>query len=118
MAEYRYTHSDRIEQLRTLELALLDLIPVARGLGIKEAARYEWALGRTRWLIANGYTQDDPTGLGRQVPDAFLRHKDWMPPLELQADGSWQEPAWFRQLEEKLHRTLRAAGVLPVLGFH
>ena len=118
MAEYRYTHSDRMEQLRALELALLELIPVAQKLGITEAAQYEWALSRTRWLMANGHTQDDLTALGTQVPDVFSRHKEWMPPLEQLPDGSWREAAWFQELEEKLQPTLHAAGMLPVVGFY
>ncbi len=118
MAEYRYTHKDRIEQLRELELTLLALIPVARKLRIAQATQYEWALERTRWLASNGFTQNDLTELGTQVPDVYQRHKEWLPPLEQRLDGSWQEPLWFQELEQKLQPTLRAAGFLPMLGFY
>ena len=107
-----------MEQLRALERALLDLIPVARKLEVTQVPQYESALDRTRSLIANGFTQVDLTGLGTHVPDVFQRHKDWVPPLEQYADGTWAEPAWFQELEEKLQPTLRAAGKLPILGFY
>lgn len=118
MTEYRYTDNDRVEQLRTLERSLVELIPTAERLGLVQAQQYMRALEQTRELLVNGFTQADLTVLARAVPDVFLRHKDWLPPLEKAPDGSWQEPAWFPELEEKLQPALSAAGMLSTVGFY
>jgi len=107
-----------MEQLHRLEVALAELLPVARRQSLAEVEQYEWALERARWLLLNRWTQDDLTELGRQVPDAFVRHKDWVPPLEQRGDGRWEQPAWFQELEDKLQPALRAARVLPEIGFY
>ncbi|GAB2615468.1 hypothetical protein GCM10027191_09230 [Novilysobacter erysipheiresistens] len=118
MAEYRYNQEDRIGQLRDLEVALAALIPLARRLNLRHLPQYEGALECTRTLLAHGFTQAELSDLARQVPDVWVRHKDWLPPLEKRPDGTWQEPPWFPELEAKLRPALSAAWMLSMVGYY
>ncbi|MDR6935698.1 MULTISPECIES: hypothetical protein [unclassified Luteibacter] len=120
VTEYRYTANDRVEQLRALEQSLVDLIPLVEAIPAKAdlAPRYRCALEEVRALMDGGFEQGDLSQLSRAIPDAFPRHKDWIPPLELSEDGHWQEPEWFKRLESKLAPVLNIAAKLRVTGFY
>jgi hypothetical protein len=120
VAEYRYTPNDRAEQLRALEQSLVDLIPVveATPAKINLAPQYRYALEKVRALIDGFFDQEDLSHLSRVIPDAFHRHKDWMPPLELSEDGHWREPDWFTRLDSRLAPVLNIAAKLRVIGFY
>ncbi|ULU23185.1 hypothetical protein [Dyella terrae] len=120
MTEYRYTPNDRIEQLRVLERSLAELIPVAEATPatINLVPQYRDALKKARALIGGAFSQEDLSSLSRSIPDAFHRHKDWMPPLEQSEDGSWQEPDWFRHLDGKLLPVLDIATKLREIGYY
>ncbi|GLQ50422.1 hypothetical protein GCM10010872_18710 [Dyella flava] len=120
MTGYRYTPSDRIEQLRALERSLTELIPVAEAAPatINLAPQYRDALEKARVLIGGSFNQEDLSNLSRSIPDAFHRHKDWMPPLELSAEVHWQQPDWFKHLDAKLLPVLDIAVKLREIGYY
>lgn len=120
MAEYRYTPNDRIKQLRALEKSLGELIPVAEATPatINLVPQYRAALERARTLIDGAFGQEDLSNLSRSIPDAFHRHKDWMPPLEPSEDGHWQEPDWFKRLDSNLLPVLDIAEKLREIGYY
>lgn len=120
VTEYRYTANDRIEQLRALEQSLVDLIPLVEATPAKAnlAPQYQCALEKVRALMDGVFEQEDLSQLSRAIPDAFPRHKDWIPPLELSEDGHWQEPEWFKRLDSKLAPVLNIAAKLRVVGFY
>jgi len=120
VTEYRYTLNYRAEQLRALEQSLVDLIPVVEDIPatMDLAPRYRYALEKVRALIDGVFDQEDLSQLSRVVPDAFHRHKDWMPPVELSEDGRWREPDWFKRLDAKLAPVLNIAEKLRILGYY
>jgi hypothetical protein len=103
-----------------MERSLGELIPVAEATPatINLVSQYREALERTRALIGGAFNQDDLSSLSRCIPDAFHRHKDWMPPLEQSEDGRWQEPDWFKRLEAKLLPVLDIAAKLREIGYY
>lgn len=120
MSEHHYSVAEREAQLKDLIAALPPLIEHVHA-SQKFAAlapQYEAALALARSLLANGFTQEQLSQLGRSVPDAFHRHKEWEPPLVQQSDGSWAEANWFAQLESVLQPALRAAGFLCIVGYY
>lgn len=120
MTEYRYTTDDRQKQLATLAAALRELIPVVAALPEYAASvpDYEAALQLTERLLRDGGTQAQLTALANAVPDLFLRHREWCPPVEQAPSGDWREPEWFTRLEARLQPVLQAAGVLRVVGYY
>lgn len=120
MAEYRYTPNDRIAQLRSLERSLGELIPVAEitSATIDLVPQYREALERVRTLACGDFSQEDLSNLSRAIPDAFHRHKDWMPPLEPSGNGQWQEPEWYTRLDAKLLPVLDLAAKLREIGYY
>jgi hypothetical protein len=116
-AEHGYTVEERRQQLVDLAAALPRLIEMVRTLPklLHLVPEYEGALVRTGELLKQGFDQAQLSSLSRSVPDAFIRHEEWSPPLELHADGSWREPEWFAPLEERLQPVLKAAGMLREL---
>lgn len=120
MAEYRYMPRDRIAQLRSLERALGELIPVAEATHAVTdlAPKYQEALEQVRALSQGDFSQEDLSNLSRSIPDAFHRHKDWIPPLELSGDGRWREPDWFTELDAKLRPVLDIAARLREIGYY
>ena len=120
MREYRYTVLDREAQLRQLVAALPPLIEHVRGRPqfASVAPQYEAALDTARALLASGFTEEQLSTLGRSVPDVFVRHKEWTPPLVQYQDGSWVEAEWFTELEAVLQPAMRAAGILCLVGYY
>ena len=119
-AEHRYTTAERRQQLQALTVLLADLIEATESLPqmAQLVPRYRLALEQTQKLLGSGFTQEQLSGLGRAIPDAFVRHKDWLPPLEQAANGSWREPEWFTMLEARLQPTMKAARLLCELGYY
>lgn len=118
--EHRYTAAERRRHLERLASFLPDLIKVCASQPdlVHLVSEYRSALEQAQELLVNGFTQEQLSRLGRSVPDAFQRHKDWMPPLEQNGNGSWREPEWFAVLEKRLQPTLRAAKTLCELGYY
>jgi hypothetical protein len=120
MSEHRYTVGEREAQLGELIAVLPPLIEHVHASEKLSslAPKYQSALAMARGLLAAGFSQEQLSELGRSVPDAFHRHKEWRPPLVQQSDGSWAEPNWFAELEAVLQPALRAAGVLRIVGYY
>lgn len=120
MHEHRYNKEQRFQQLSELRLALRDLIGVVSVLPsfahLKSA--YEAALADVENLQLHGFEQEHLSALSRAIPDAFHRHKEWIPPLERDAIGTLIEPEWFLSLESKLQPVLSKARVLRELGYY
>lgn len=118
--EHRYCIDERRQQLTELVAALPNLIDVTRSTPqvTHFTSEYEAALEQATALLAFGFNQEQLSALSRSIPDAFPRHKDWIPPLEKALDGKWQEPSWFVSVESKLQPVLRFAEVLRMLGYY
>ena len=117
--EHRYCIDERRQQLAELVAALPDLINVTRSTPqvTHFTSEYEAALEQATALLAFGFNQEQLSALSRSIPDAFPRHKDWIP-LEMAPDGKWQQPAWIVSVESKLQPVLRFAEVLRMLGYY
>ena len=120
MTEHRYSKEERRQQLRELAatlprlVATVSALPQLRHLN----GRYELALDEVGELLRNGFDQAQLSELGRSIPDAFARHKEWVPPLERTLDGQLREPDWFVELENSLQPVLRTARILCELGYY
>ena len=115
-----YTQSERVTQLMTLIDALSELIPVVANnpFHAQRLGEYMDALEVAKLLLIQGFNQDELSDLSRSVPDLYLRHKEWTPPIEHDSAGNWCEPTWFSDLESKLQPVLDAAQVLRMVGFY
>jgi hypothetical protein len=120
ISEHRYGIGERQRQLAELVASLRALIPV-----VAETPQvshltiaYEQAMAQATALLHAGFRQEELSALSRSVPDIVSRHKDWMPPLEQEKDGSWREAPWFTNIEPLLQPVLKAAGLLRVLGYY
>jgi len=69
-------------------------------------------------LLGGAFDQEELSKLSRSIPDAFSRHKDWVPPVEPVGDGRWQEPDWFLRFESKLQPVLDIAEKLRQIGYY
>jgi hypothetical protein len=119
-SEHWYSTAERRQQLAELAAALPELITITRATPqvFHLVSQYESALAEENKLLRNGFNQEQLSGLSRMVPDAFMRHKEWLPPSEQLSDGQWREPEWYVALESKLQPVLKAAGVLRELGYY
>ena len=120
MTEYRYTKDDRIIQLNALKTALSNFIAyLENSERFKDRISvYKASLEVTINLLENGFEQKQLSELGRNTPDLFHRHKEWIPPLEENDKGKLVEPEWFQELETYLQPVLKTASVLSIIGYY
>lgn len=107
-------------QLTALKEALSSFIPYLESSQRFEdkVSIYKTSLEVTIDLLENGFEQKQLSELGRNTPDLFHRHKEWIPPLEENDKGNWVEPEWFQELETYLQPVLKAARVLSIIGYY
>jgi hypothetical protein len=67
-------------------------------------------------LLESGFDQDSLSALSRSIRPIIYTHKEWIPPLVERADGSWQEPDWFPELNRLHEVMLQKALDLRIIG--
>jgi hypothetical protein len=112
------TKDDRRRELRALVQALREVRGLARENGQFDAflSSLDDCTRKAEHLLGSGASQADLNDLSREVPMLIYCHPHWTPPLEMQADGTWEVPAWFRALEPAHERMIAAAIELRVVG--
>ena len=120
MPEHRFTHAERLDQLERLAAGLRALLAVLAAVP-EQAGRVEEfraLLARCEGLRQEGFGAEALAELGRSVPDLWVRHKEWEPPVERDGAGRLRVTAEFVRLDEALQPVLRAAEELRTLGWY
>lgn len=67
-------------------------------------------------LLCNGFDRDSLKKLAQSFTPVIWVHKEWLPPLIRNADGSFAEPEWFVRMSDAHGRAEQLALELRAYG--
>lgn len=113
-----YTATDKQAQLKAFVQALRDAISA----GNVEANRQinleplMTCLSKAEQLLRNGFDWDSLKFVANSFTPVIWSHKEWVPPLHKNDDGTFSEPEWFTRMSNAHERARKLALELRSYG--
>lgn len=112
-----YSDESRKEKLQQLSEALPQLINfmIKENVYTESIAYLEQNLMQVNETLDRSFNVQDLHKIYNSLQPFIKNYREYMPPL-IKKDGYWQEPPWFKELEELHDKVFGLAGQLVIRG--